>query len=195
MEKYRQIIYSRYLSVGYREMNQMSLDRSYRSFDMNYTPLLPNSVDGEILEIGCGMGHFQDFLRRKGYRRCAAVDIGAERIDFCKENYPGTFILVEDTAGYLEVHRNSFDLVVMNDVVEHLTKNEAVDILFSVLSALCPSGRLIVRTPNMGAFFSSAIRYGDFTHEVGLTERSARQLLLAVGSDEVICHPGRNSIH
>ena len=187
---YRERIYSRYMASGYAQLNRArDLHRASASFDNTYSEYLPADKSVKILEIGCGMGHFQFFLRQKGFLNCVAVDIGQEQIDYCQANLEGEFILVDDTNFYLLNHARVFDVIIMNDVLEHFTKNEAVEILDNIRQALKPGGRLIMRTPNMSCLFSGAGRYGDFTHETGFTERSAIQLLSSVGFLNILCAP------
>lgn len=188
-------MYSRYVSSGYGNMNlNKDLDRSFASFDLNYGSIIPEDKNAIILEIGCGLGHFQDYLQRKGFTNRTAIDIGIEQIEYCRKRYEGEFLLIEDSDLYLLEHPRSFDTIVMNDVLEHLTKNEVVDILDSIAKALKPGGRIIIRTPNMAALFSGASRFGDYTHEGGFTERSIKQVLSTVGFSEVTCYSERNFV-
>ncbi|MCI5144654.1 MAG: class I SAM-dependent methyltransferase [Candidatus Electrothrix sp. AR3] len=192
---YRKIIYDNYLSTGYSQLNRkIDLNRSFLAFDLNFTNLLPISNDNVLLEIGCGMGHFQEFLRCRGYSNRVAIDIGPEQIGYCQENFEGEYLLVKDTNIFLQNHPRFFDCIIMNDVIEHFTKNEIVDILQRIKRSLKDSGKFIMRTPNMAAFFCGASRYGDFTHEVGFTERSIQQLLLATGFEQVECFPEKSYI-
>lgn len=192
---YRSKIYESYVSTGYGDINKrISTERIVISYTHNYMRHLGDNKQKRILEIGCGMGHFQEFLRRSGFANTIAIDIGPEQIDYCKEHIDGEFILVKDSNKYLASNQQTYDIIVMNDVIEHFTKSETLAILDSIRQAMRPGGRLILRTPNMAAFFAAASRYGDFTHENGFTERSARQVLAASGFYKVRCYPERSYI-
>jgi len=70
----------------------------------------------------------------------------------------------------------SYQMIVLFDVIEHLTKREILDVFELVTSRLSPGGRVIVHCPNGDSPFVSTVRYGDFTHETVLTPSSARNL-------------------
>src|SRR5205085_2228771 len=61
------------------------------------------------------------------------------------------------------------------------TKQETIDFLLICHAALRQGGQLWISTFNAQGIFSSATRYGDFTHESGFTPASMAQVLHATG--------------
>ena len=61
-----------------------------------------------------------------------------------------------------------------------------MDALIKMHACLKRGGFLYVKTPNMAnPFVNTAGRYIDFTHEVGFTEKSLRQVIEAAGYGRV----------
>lgn len=188
IDSYRNLIFCKYVSGGYGNLNRRNLIAASETFTQHFGPFLPEDRQSRILEIGCGMGHFQDYLQRQGYRNRIAIDIGPEQIAFCKEHIEGDFHLVDDTLAFVRNHQDAFDLVVMNDLIEHFTKKELTELMIAVRESLALGGTVIMRTPNMANPHAAFSRYGDFTHEIGFNERSAEQFFNALGFSQTTCH-------
>lgn len=185
---YRDLIFDRYLSCGFEAINTKDYDRSAMVYDLNYQRLFGSDKNHGILEIGCGMGHFLYYLSKKGYRDFLGVDVGREQIEHCRKNITEKVQLVDDIFSFLQSYRKQYDLVVMNDVIEHFNKEEITRLLPLIFESLKRNGRLIIKTPNMGSLFAASSRYIDFTHEVGFSELSLTQVLLASGYKNVKCY-------
>ncbi len=78
----------------------------------------------------------------------------------------------------------SVDVVLLMDVLEHLTRQELFDTLDEVYRILRPGGRCIAHVPNAEGLFGMRIRYGDLTHEMAFTPESAQQLFTTIGFRE-----------
>jgi hypothetical protein len=97
---------------------------------------------------------------------------------------------------YLEsVDTETVDVVVLMDVLEHLTRQELFDILDQVFRVLRPDGRCIASMPNAEGLFGMRVRYGDLTHETAFTPRSANQAFSSVGFRTVQCSEVRPVRH
>ncbi len=82
--------------------------------------------NGRMMELGCGTGFFLRSL--KSYRsdlELFGCDISQKAIDLAKENKQYTIDYRVAEAGELPYGDNSFDVVVMMDVLEHLEDMEA----------------------------------------------------------------------
>jgi|PlaIllAssembly_1097288.scaffolds.fasta_scaffold360686_2 2-polyprenyl-3-methyl-5-hydroxy-6-metoxy-1,4-benzoquinol methylase len=160
-------------------------DRYYRK---NYLKHLPPDKKIQILDLGCGMGQFLFFLQNAGYKNVKGIDISRENIEFCKEkNFnvePGdVFVFLENT-------KDMYDVIVMNDIIEHLEKQEILRIMNLISGVLRPGGRLIVKAPNAAnPVMASSSRYSDFTHELLFTEESLSQVLRITGFKHIILCP------
>ena len=92
-----------------------------------------------------------------------------------------------DLLTYLEPREKQFDLICAMDIIEHLHKGEAIQLLDACFGALKPGGRLIVQTPNSDAPLPGILRYGDFTHEICLSPNSITWILQACGFSSIAC--------
>ncbi|MEM1909046.1 MAG: class I SAM-dependent methyltransferase [Thermofilaceae archaeon] len=156
----------------YREMA-----RCYKRW---YGPFLPEDRDAWILDIGCGMGHFLYFLKKEGYRNFLGVDISREQVNFVRK-YITDKVVEADAFTFLEGAPFQFDVIVMNDFLEHIPKVRVLSFLSLVYRSLKENGKVFVKTINAANPFNLRARYMDFTHETAYTEHSLAQVLRASG--------------
>ena len=77
-------------------------------------------------------------------------------------------------------------LIVLNDVIEHLEKQELFDLLDAARNALTEGGTLFIKVPNMANPYTGATSFAlDFTHQLVFTEISLRQVLLATDFSDI----------
>jgi 2-polyprenyl-3-methyl-5-hydroxy-6-metoxy-1,4-benzoquinol methylase len=162
---------------------------------LNYHQLLPANRDARVLDIGCGTGHFLFWLRELGYLNVLGVDVSEVAVEHCRAHGVEHVELIGNLGSFLESHPAQFDVVTMNDVIEHIPHGDMMNVLASVRESLAPGGRLIVKTLNMANPGGLYLRYADFTHLVGFTETSLRQVLLAVGFVKVEVTPYKIQTH
>ena len=156
-------------------------------YDPIFNPLLPRDKSIQILDVGCGGGHFLYYLIRNGYSNIEGIDIAPGLVEFVqKEICPN--VHEQEALAHLKANPNRYDVIVANDFIEHLQKKTIIEFLFLSRSAIKPKGMLILKTPNMSHLFASRSRYVDFTHEVGFTEHSLYEVCSAAGFDKVEIH-------
>jgi len=182
MKDYRERIYQDYISSQFGSGHSIeNLDKDYlihqRYFKKNYQKFLPPNREAKILDAGCGLGHFLFFAEQSGYKNVVGIDVSNELAELCKEK--GYNAIATDIFSFLAEHKNAFDVIIFNDVIEHLTKNEILNLLDLMYAALSEGGCLLIKTPNMANPFTAASgRYIDFTHEIGFTEASLKEILV-----------------
>ncbi len=101
----------------------------------------PNKNDLKIIDLGCGTGLLMTELQ--GYGMVNGVDISKDAIEFCK-NKGLNNVKVSDIEN-LEYSDDSFDMVLLLDVLEH-TKNDS-RVLQEARRILKPNGKIIVFVP------------------------------------------------
>ena len=79
--------------------------------------------------------------------------------------------------------KETFDLIVAFDVIEHLNCDDIRKFLAECKEALKLNGILIFRIPSGDSPFSGAIYHGDLTHRTFLGSSAARQIAEEVGFD------------
>lgn len=173
---YRHRLYAHYAEHFHRE-NPGVTARTESIFAQVYGERLPEDRSAAILDVGSGTGAWLSWMERMGYSNLQGVDPAAVVLS------PPRSITIsrDDGIRFLRAHPGKFDVIHARDVIEHLTKDEALEFCEAALAALRPKGQLWLLTFNAQAPFSNATRWGDFTHELGLTPSSAHQLLHAAG--------------
>lgn len=156
---------------------------------------LPADRNANILDIGCGHGAFLYFLSKAGYRNVSGIDISAEQIELAHKLGVKEARLGNLTGLLGEVGDGSVDVVLVMDVLEHLTKDELLHTLDEIRRVLKGDGMCIAHVPNAEGLYGMRIRYGDMTHEQAFTPTSARQVFRTVGFSKVSCYEDKPVIH
>ena len=156
----------------------------YKAYEDDYGPFLPSDKNASVLDVGCGTGIFMRYMGSKGYINVTGVDVSAEMVECCKKNNTNNAILINDLEGYLSSKRAHFDLIVMNDIIEHIPKAETIGVLKAIRSSLKKDGLLLVKTGNFSTMAGQYLRYKDFTHEIAYTESSLKQVLRMAGFND-----------
>jgi 2-polyprenyl-3-methyl-5-hydroxy-6-metoxy-1,4-benzoquinol methylase len=185
---YREIIYKDFSSM--LERVSVSKDETkekeivFRYFKRNYLPFMPENKDAAILDLGCGRGLFINACHMAGYSNVTGVDISPSNIEYCKKQ--GYECIEQDALEYLAERKDSFDVIIWNDVIEHLYKDEIVESLIKIKSSLRDKGRLILKTLNAAnPYVNGTGRYIDFTHEISFVDISLDYLLKALDFENV----------
>lgn len=176
-------LYARYNTYSRRTTVQDARTRKviFRAFERTLGPWLPVDCVTPILDIGCGEGALLTFLRERGYINLSGFDLSPENVAICHA-LGLDFVEQWDALRLAERYPpGSFGVIFVMDVLEHLPKQRAVDFLEQVRQCLKPGGTVIIQTPNMGSILGLYRRYNDLSHEFGLTEKSARDLLMVAG--------------
>lgn len=99
-----------------------------------------------VLDAGCGTGISLSWLEKySAPARPVGIDVSALALDFCRRR--GHPLLLRSSAVHLPFADGSFDLVVCNDVIQHLPGAGAdVTALAEFGRVLDPGGLLMVRT-------------------------------------------------
>lgn len=158
---------------------------SYRRI---YDRFLPKSKDSKILDVGCGTGLFLYYLKHFGYKNHSGIDISKENIEFVRENITGKCEYI-DMFEYLSGKENWFDMIVMNDVLEHVAKEKAIRLVELVYKSLKIKGLVLIRVPNMENPVAVYQRWADFTHSVSFTGHSLKMVLRLGGFRDIAVYP------
>lgn len=104
--------------------------------------------DSKILDVGCGTGETTKFLANFG--KVWGVDISRKALDFCREQ--GLERLEKSSATDLSFGDQSFDLVAMLDIVEHVEGDDRA--LREAHRVLDTGGQLLVTVPALKYLWS-----------------------------------------
>jgi SAM-dependent methyltransferase len=95
-----------------------------------------------ILDVGCGVGAFVRRLREFS-RRIAGIDVDREHVTEGGREVPGLALAVGE---HLPFADNTFDVVLLHEVLEHVTDDQAT--LRETRRVLAPGGKAVVFCPN-----------------------------------------------
>ena len=155
---------------------------------------LPDNIDAAIVDIACGYGALLYCLRESGYRNIKGIDVSSEQVELA-HNLGAQEAKCGDMFGFLKENANSFDVVFLMDILEHLEREELFKLLRLVNISLKNEGLVIVHVPNGAGLFGMRIRYGDLTHENCFTAKSIRQTMGGSGFCEIRCFEDKPIIH
>jgi len=192
-------LYDSYVSnkqAGIANDSEKSLNSS-RSFYIRslITRHIPINRDSRIVDLGCGYGLFLYELRQAGYQKIGGVDHSGEQVKVA-HSLGIRDVEQGDIKEYLiRLPDRSVDVVLIMDVLEHLTREELFVILDEVLRVLDAGGICMAHVPNAEGLFGMRIRYGDLTHEQAYTSKSIRQAFLTVGFSTPRCVEDKPVVH
>jgi len=130
--------------------------------------------DKTLLEIGCGNGNILRYLRSRTRLSLAGGDFFLEGLEFCRLQTDAPLYQIDATR---LPFRNSFNIVALFDVLEHIEDDERV--LEECHKALRSSGRLVLTVPTCPALWSSFDVFAH--HKRRYTGRALRKKLMAAG--------------
>lgn len=186
MSHYRHILYDNY-SASFGEQKAHDASVQHAQYEATYDAL-PANRDAVIADLGCGKGEWLGWMTTKGFTKLTGVDLSPSDIAIARQSDPSRTWVEENVIAFLESQTSAFDLLHAKDIIEHFTKDEFIRFLTAAKNALKSGGELWLLTFNAQSPLSSAIRYGDFTHEIGLTPGSMAQCLRACGFAHVSIH-------
>lgn len=189
---WRERLYEAYVSSGQATRKQYTTPEQLFASRKPYIDKIigrhiPDRRDTKIVDLGCGHGAFLYFLALAGYINVEGVDVSAEQVALAKK-LGVSEARQSDIMSYLSVQSSdSIGVILLMDILEHLSRQELFDVLDSVHRVLCPGGRLIIHVPNGEGIFGMRVRYGDLTHELTFTSRSISQALSTIGFVNIRC--------
>lgn len=179
---HRKHFYDRYTQAQSRfssiEQARLRVQAEHQMLRPLISSHLPRDKNARILDLGCGYGAFLLMLRDEGYTNLRGVDVSPEQVQLAHE-LGASMVQHGSLESALSVE-NTVSLITMFDVIEHLTRSEAIAALQSIHSALADGGTLIMRTPNIDAKLGSVLSFGDLTHEMHLNKYSALELFASL---------------
>jgi len=177
MPDFRELLYRNYSST-FGQAKEHRPELAFRMFD-RAGRIPPVARSAPIADLGCGKGEWLAWLQQQGFTDVRGFDFTASEL----AHAAGLAVECGEVTNTLssERWRGHFALLHAKDLIEHFTKQETIDFLLACRHALQPGGFLWLSTFNAQGMFSTATRYGDFTHESGFTPGSMAQVLRACG--------------
>lgn len=145
----------------------------------NYLPLLDglDKNSAKVLEVACNKGYLLKALSSHGFKNLHGVDLSPDDVAKAEALVPEATIIYADANAYLSEHTESFDIIILKAMLEHVPKDETLPLLERIKASLKQGGMVIIDVPNMDWLFASHERYMDFTHETGFTKETLAQVM------------------
>ncbi len=158
-------------------------ERFFAGFDCWYRSLLPSDRKARILDFGCGRGDFLAYLRALGYQELEGFDVISSYSRAITDDIGAVLHITSDPLSFLDSHPESYDVVLLKDVLEHVAPSEMIPLLEGIYRSLRPGGRVIVSGPHAASLTGLYTRYLDFTHTTCFTLPSLDYVLRSAGFD------------
>lgn len=153
-----------------------------------FARFLPERRDAIIMDLGCGSGSLLHWIQSKGYTEAHGIDLSPEEVQTAQKLQVKN-VRIGQLEDVLAEAQPRYDLIILRDVLEHLPKQVAFDVLKGIFRVLKPGGRLLLQVPNGASPFFGRTFYGDFTHEWAYTTLSISQLAHALEYRILGCFP------
>jgi 2-polyprenyl-3-methyl-5-hydroxy-6-metoxy-1,4-benzoquinol methylase len=147
-----------------------------------------------VLELGCSHGSFVGLLRQAGYN-AEGIELSPWVVEFARKSFDVPVSV--GPAENLDLTPESFDLVVLMDVLEHLPDPE--ETMRHALSLVRPNGLLLIQTPE----FKEEMDFDDLLQSKGaflemlrpdehiylFSQRAAKLLFSRLSAENLVFEP------
>jgi len=170
-----------FYSSGYGRFQKLYVRNLFRPIK----PYLKELKQGKVLDVGCAYGFmlkkFPNSFEQFG------VDISEHAIAEAKKRVPGATLHVAGAEDELPFPENFFDVVICNDVIEHLEKPKTA--LENIRRVLKKDEILYLNTPNLNWLRKKVFAYADMKeHHISLLPRKALSDLLSEVGFDIVDH-------
>jgi SAM-dependent methyltransferase len=167
--------------------SQQYYERYYSSRDWRFyksilVDVLRFSEPGPILDVGAGTGFIVEGFLRWGID-CRGIEGSKEAVDIARSRFPETNLLQHFLSDPFPFPDQTFQTVIMNQVIEHLEPAVAENSVAESYRVLRPGGILYVTSPSR---FNTYERNADPTHLNLCSPGELRTLLSEKGFLKVI---------
>jgi SAM-dependent methyltransferase len=179
--------YQRVLLQNYHQTRTLLLDPNDKTkmewfdfyFASIYKPYFTHlAPTASIVELGCNKGFLLATLLKNGYTNLCGVDLSPQDLVIARQLLTNVPLFEQDIFVFLDNHKEKFDCVILKALIEHIKKDSVLLLLEKIYASLKPGGIIFIDVYNSDWLFALHDRYVDFTHEVGFTQESLRQILL-----------------
>jgi 2-polyprenyl-3-methyl-5-hydroxy-6-metoxy-1,4-benzoquinol methylase len=140
----------------------------------NYLQNTPNSINKNLLEVGCGLGYLTYSLVKAGFN-ITGIDISMNAIEKATARYGNHFVCA-DLHEYGQKNDLKYDIIILTEVIEHVPN--IYEILRSLTGLLADGGEIVITTPNKSSFPNEAVWHTDLPpiHLWWLSETSMNKI-------------------
>lgn len=144
-------------------------------------PWLPKDRGARCLDLGCGCGETLYMLEREGFCHTVGVDLCPEEIEEARKFIRGELYCSDALEFLRNVESASIDFVTALNFLEHLGKDQLLEVLREGARVLRPGGAMVAIVPNAQSPFGTLTRHWDITHEWAFVPNNFEQLAPLAG--------------
>lgn len=111
--------------------------------DLKYFDLFLKDCNSKILDLGCGMGHYSNYMYNKGFE-VVGVDFCENMIKIAKNSNPNIEFIISDICDLSALNNQKFDGIVLAYVLQHLSKEEVLNLFDSIDSLTSNNSKLLI---------------------------------------------------
>lgn len=195
MNDWEKRLYDNYVSTEQTANPQQLKDLEHPYNDKLIADHLSKDTNIAIVDLACGHGRLIYSLKKFGYSNVLGVDVSGEQVAVA-HRLGVTEVKCQDVSEFLKgAQTESFDVVFLMDILEHLGKQEIFNLLDNVNKVMKNNGMAVIHVPNGAGIFGMRVRYGDFTHQHAFTKQSMQQILHACNYDNIKCFEDKPIVH
>jgi SAM-dependent methyltransferase len=155
------------------------LDRDWRAYTDILARIVRYSSPGPILDLGAGCGYLVEAVHLWG-GLATGLEGSVEAVELAKSRAPKLDMRHHRLSDPLPCESDSYQTVVLNQVIEHLEPPIARRVVEESLRVLRPGGLLLIASPSSANRYEAQI---DPTHINLMTPTELKDLLIHSGFD------------
>jgi len=140
------IFQGRYLDFSRGRLTDEFIYGRYQVFEEVEEELKRLKAGSKILDLGCGTGHFANYMQGKEFE-VHAIDPSIKMLEFARTNFP-QINFIEGVASSLPFPDNFFELVISIEVLRYLDTMDIKQAYAEMYRVLKPGGRILVTHVN-----------------------------------------------
>ena len=111
--------------------------------DLMYFDEFLNMCGNKILDLGCGMGHYDNYMFNKGFD-VTGIDYSEEMIKIAKENNDKIKFIISDVCDLKDIDGNKYDGVLVAYLLQHMSKEEVKELFKNLVNYIETGTKLLM---------------------------------------------------
>jgi nucleoside-diphosphate-sugar epimerase/2-polyprenyl-3-methyl-5-hydroxy-6-metoxy-1,4-benzoquinol methylase len=167
---------------------EKGFEKFAKFYKRNYFKYMPKNKNVRTLVISCGAGYMVKLMNDEGYMNVLGIDSNPNLISVAEKH--GLNCRVANAFPFLREKRGPFDLIFVEQEINHLTKSEVLTFLDLCHQNLNVGGKLFVHSLNgANPMTGSEALAQNFNHFNTFTEYSLRQVIGYSGFGDIRIFP------
>ncbi len=173
--------YSNYLQSMYSEK---TFNRKLDYIKYNFWSFFDEKTKN-ILEIWPWLWEFIVFSKSNKLDNITIIDNDESVLEYCNKKHKITeSFLIKNSIKEIDNSLKKYDIIFMNQILEHITKSEQIETLKILYKHLNIWWKLIINVPNAGNYLTMTEIYADITHTTAFTDNSLKEIAMQISDQK-----------